>query len=503
MSRTGPRPASGLPSERGRQYLALDIRPVAQIVGLLLVPMGALMLPSAVLDAINGGQSWAAFAMSGGLIMLLGGAVYLATSNHGAQGLDVRQAFLLTTTLWVVLPLAGAVPFVWGVPDVPLTDAYFEAVSGMTTTGSTMFVGLDEMPEGVLLWRGVLQWLGGLGIVIVALIFLPVMKVGGMQFFRAEGFDTLGKVLPRTLDISRRLLEIYVGLTVACAIAYRIFGMTWLEAVVHALTTMSTGGFSTSDASFARFSGPLEYVSVIFMVLASLPFIRYVQLVAGQPRPLFADVQARAYIRWLAYAVATVVIYRLVYGEAEFATVLRETTFNVATLFSGTGYGSADVFAWGPFPFTVIIIVGLIGGCTASTGCSIKIFRWLVAMEAIKTQVRRIHHPNGVFMPRLQGQPLTQDIFDSVIAFFGLFILSFGVLCVLLSMVGLPFLTALTAAWTAIANVGPAWGTPVGPTGAMDAFPTPAKWLMIAGMIVGRLEVLSVYVLFVPRFWRD
>ncbi|WP_336425897.1 potassium transporter TrkG [Roseovarius sp. D0-M9] len=217
------------------------------------------MLPSAILDGIHGGQGWWVFAMSGFLTMTLGTIIYLATRNHGSQNLDIRQAFLLTTALWVLLPLAGAIPFVWGVPDVPLTDAYFEAVSGMTTTGSTMFVGLDEMPKGVLLWRGILQWLGGLGIVIIALIFMPVMKVGGMQFFRAEGFDTLGKVLPRALDISRRLLEIYIGLTVLCAFAYRIFGMTWLEAVVHALTTVSTGGFSTSDSSFALFSGPFSF----------------------------------------------------------------------------------------------------------------------------------------------------------------------------------------------------------------------------------------------------
>ncbi|MBV0912495.1 TrkH family potassium uptake protein [Anianabacter salinae] len=480
----------------------VDFRPVAQIVGLLLVLVGALMVPSSLLDLDQGGQSASIFAISALVTMAFGGAVYLATRNHVSSRLDIRQAFLLTTTIWVVLPLAGAIPFVFGAPQASKTDAYFEAVSGMTTTGSTVFTGLDNLPNGVLLWRGILQWLGGLGIVIVALIFLPVMKVGGMQFFRTEGFDTLGKVLPRATDISRRLLEIYVVLTVICAIAYATFGMTFLEAVVHALTTMSTGGFSTSDASFAKFSGPLEYVSVVFMILASLPFIRYVQLVAGNTRPIFEDVQTRAYVRWLVYAICVIILYRLMNGETDFLVILRETMFNVVTLFSGTGYGSADVLSWGSFPFTVIIIVGLIGGCTASTGCSIKVFRWLVAFEAIRIQIRRLGHPSGVFSPKMQGQKLTPDVFDSVIAFFGLFIVSFGVLSVLLGMCGLPFLTAFTAAWTSIANVGPAWGSPVGPTGAMDAFPESAKWLMIAGMIVGRLEVLSVYVLFIPTFWR-
>ncbi len=489
--------------ERSRQNLAVDIRPVAAIVGLTLLPMGALMLPSALLDAAYGGQSWSIFGLTGFLTMVLGIIVYFASRNRNVQGLTIRQAFLLTTSLWVCLPFAGAVPFIVGEPNVSLIDAYFEAVSGMTTTGSTVFVGLDDMPEGVLLWRGVLQWLGGLGIVIIALIFLPVMKVGGMQFFQTEGFDTLGKVLPRALDISRRLLQIYIVLTIACVFAYFAFGMTWLEAAVHAMTTMSTGGFSTSDASFALFSGPLEYVSVIFMILASLPFIRYVQFVAGNPRSLFLDVQARAYVRWMSYAVAFVVVYRLTSSGTDGFTILRETTFNIVTLFSGTGYGSADVFSWGPFPFTVIIIVGLIGGCTASTGCSIKIFRWLIVIEAIKTQIKNINHPHGVFKPRINGQAVTEDVLNSVIAFFVLFFLTFGGLCILLSWSGLPMLTAVTAAWTAIANVGPAWGHPVGPTGAMDAFPTSAKWLMIAGMIIGRLEVLSVYVLFAQKFWRN
>ncbi|WP_249218908.1 TrkH family potassium uptake protein [Loktanella sp. SALINAS62] len=461
------------------------------------------MLPSAILDAVYGGQDWQVFFTASFLTITLGMLVFLATRSEDVRGLSIRQAFLLTTALWVFLPLAGAVPFMLGVPQASFIDAYFEAVSGMTTTGSTVFVGLDDMPEGVLLWRGILQWLGGLGIVIVALIFLPVMKVGGMQFFRAEGFDTLGKVLPRALDISKRLLQIYAVLTIACVIAYRVFGMTWLEAIVHALTTVSTGGFSTSDSSFVLFSGPLEYVSVVFMILASLPFIRYVQIVAGDARPLFSDVQAQAYIRWIFYAVGLIVAFRIYDGRDDFWTILRETTFNVVTLFSGTGYGSADVFGWGAFPFAIILIVGLIGGCTASTGCSIKIFRWLIVIEAIKSQVRSINHPHGVFRPKIQGQDVTGDVLNSVIAFLVLFFLSFGALCILLSWCGLPFLTSLTAAWTAIANVGPAWGQPVGPTGAMDAFPTSAKWLMIVGMIIGRLELLSVFVLLAPRFWRD
>lgn len=481
----------------------MDLRPVSYVIGLLLIPLGFLMLVSASLDYWQGQQSWGVFGGSSLITVFLGVVIALASRGQDTRALTIKQAFILTTFVWVVLPLLGALPFVLGVPHASWTDAYFEAMSGMTTTGSTVFVGLDDMPMGVLLWRGILQWLGGLGIVIVAFVFLPVMRVGGMQFFKSEGFDTLGKVLPRATDISRSLLFIYIYLTLACIVSYIVFGMNSLDATVHGLTTVSTGGFSTSDQSFAKFSGPLEYVSVIFMVLASIPFVRLIQMSRGNPRPFFEDIQVRTYVRWLAVACGLIIGYRmLVFGGDPFV-VLRETVFNVVTLFSGTGYGSADITAWGAFSFAVIFCAGLIGGCTGSTGCSIKVFRWIVALEAIKSQIRRVRSPHSVAPMRIDGQPVTEDVVKSVAAFFTIFILTMGVIIIMLSLTGLDRGTAITAGWTAIANVGPAFGPEVGPTGAMDAFPTSAKWIMIFGMLVGRLELLSVFVLLVPSFWRD
>lgn len=480
----------------------MDIRPIAYVIGLLLIPMGVLMFPSALIDYADGKQSWSVFAGCGVFTAAFGWGIAIASRQRNILGLSVKEAFALTTGVWIVLPAAGAVPFIVGAPDVSLIDAYFEAMSGMTTTGTTVFVGLDEMPKGTLMWRGILQWLGGLGIVIVAFVFLPVMRVGGMQFFRSEGFDTLGKVLPRAADISWSLLTVYIALTMLCTGAYLIFGMSGFDATVHALTTLSTGGFSTSDQSFAKFSGPLEYVSAIFMVLASLPFIRFVQMMNGRPKPLFLDIQARAYIRWMLMACALVITYRMLTQGGSFPTILRETVFNIVTLFSGTGYGSADVTSWGSFSLVVILVVGLIGGCTASTGCSIKVFRWLVAIEAIKAQVRKMFLPHRISPPRLGGQVITDDVLSSVSAFFTLFILTLGVTIVLLNLTGLNTITAITAGWTAIANVGPAFGPEVGPTGAVDGFPWSAKGIMIVAMLLGRLELLSVLVLLVPSFWR-
>ncbi|MEZ5912594.1 MAG: TrkH family potassium uptake protein [Paracoccaceae bacterium] len=481
----------------------IDLRPVGYVIGLLVATLGVTMLFPMIADLLAGDPHWAVFLETGVISILAGGLVALSCANGVGEGLTIQQSFLLTTGVWIALPVFGALPFVFGAPHVGFTDAMFEAMSGLTTTGSTVFVGLDDMPYGTLLWRGILQWLGGLGIVIVAMVFLPVMKVGGMQYFRSEGFDTLGKILPRAFDISKALIQVYLALSVACGVCYFALGMTGFEALVHALTTVSTGGFSTSDKSFGLFAGPAEYVSALFMLAASTPFIRFVQLMQGSARPLLHDVQLRAYLRWNAYAVVAIVAYEMVHLGEPFWVTLRETVFNVVTSFSGTGYTSVDIGLWGPLPFVVFIIVGAIGGCTASTGCSIKVFRYLILFEAIKSQIRRIHSPNAVLPVRLEGRPVSEDILNSVIVFLTLFIVTFGLVSVALSLTGLSTRTAITAAWTAVFNVGPAFGPEVGPTGAMNQFPLLAKWLMIIGMLVGRLELVSVYVLFTARFWRQ
>ncbi|MGI1662757.1 TrkH family potassium uptake protein [Palleronia sp. KMU-117] len=479
----------------------IDLRPVGYVIGLLVAALGVTMLVPMTVDFAAGDDNGWAFLESAIVTIFFGGLLALACANGVGKSLTIQQAFLLTTGVWAVAPAFGALPFILGAPQVRLVDAYFEAMSGVTTTGSTVLVGLDDLPMGTNLWRGVLQWLGGLGIIIVAMLFLPVMKVGGMQFFRSEGFDTLGKVLPRALDISAALLRIYIAMTLIFAIVYYALGMSGFDAIVHSLTTISTGGFSTRDFSFAEFQGAPEYAATLFMVLASVPFIRFVQLMQGHGRPLFVDVQVRAYVRWILYASGAIAVF-LVAGGAAIEPTLRESLFNVVSTFSGTGYTSTDVTLWGSFPFVILLLVGAIGGCTASTGCSIKVFRYLVLFEAIKSQIRQMYSPNMVTIPTLEGRRIEPDVINSVILLFSLFILSFGTLSVLLAMTGLEMRTAITASWTSVFNIGPAFGPEVGPTGAMNAFPDSAKWLMSFGMLIGRLEMVSVLVIFTARFWR-
>lgn len=480
-----------------------DFRPVAHIIGLVVAAMGALMLLPALLDWAAGQANWAAFVKASFVTVTAGGGVALATANAPRHALDIRQIFLITTLTWVAACLFGALPFVLGAPDAAWLDALFEATSGLTTTGATVFVGLQDLPPGVNLWRVMLHWLGGLGIVIIAMLFLPVMKVGGMQFFRSEGFDTLGKVLPRALDISSALVQVYVALTLACAVAYLAFGMSGYDAVVHALSTVSTGGFSNYDTSFATFSGPLEYVAIFFMIAGCLPFVRLVQVWHGEWTPMWRDRQVRAFLRWNLVAVSAIALYALMQGGRDAEAILRETAFNTVSVFTGTGLISADLTVWGPFAFVILFLVGLIGGCTSSTGCSVKVFRWLILWEAVKVQLRRIRQPDAVNTLRYEGRSVDGDVVDAVIFFFAAFVLTFGLLAVALALAGLSFGTAITAAWTAIANVGPAYGPEVHPTGALLAFPDAAKTVMIVGMLLGRLELLAVYVLFLRRFWRD
>ncbi|MEQ3624332.1 MAG: TrkH family potassium uptake protein [Celeribacter sp.] len=480
-----------------------DIRPVGYVIGLLLTCLGGFMLLPLGMDLMEANGHWPVFLESAVITLLSGGLMALACSNGVGEGLTLRQTFLLTTGVWLTLPIFGALPFMLGPPNASWTDAYFEAISGLTTTGSTVFSGLDDLPKGVLLWRSILQWTGGIGIIVVAMVFLPELRVGGMQVFRSEAFDTLGKILPRAGQIASRISVCYVTLTFACYLSYLAVGMESFDALNHALTTLSTGGFSTYDSSFGGFQGPAEYVASVFMILASLPFVRYVQILAGTARPLYRDAQVHAFLLVIAVLVLTLTVYRIVVNGDHFEHGLREGLFNVTSIITGTGYASVDYQLWGPMPGVLFFFIGLVGGCAGSTCCSIKIFRYQILFSAIRAQIRRLHSPSGIFIPRFDGRPVTEDVLSSVMAFFSLFVVSVGVLSVLLSMTGLDFVTSVSGAATALANIGPGLGTEIGPAGNFANLNPMAKWLLAIAMLVGRLELLVVYALLTVSFWRN
>ena len=479
-----------------------DLRPVGYVIGLLTAVLGVTMVVPLAVDFAYGNGHWQAFAQSSLVTTLGGGLMALACANQVGTRLSLQQTFLMATGVWVVLPLFGALPFLFGATGARPVDAVFEAMSGLTTTGATVFIGLDLMPEGLLLWRSLLQWFGGVGIIVVAMVFLPELRVGGMQIFRSEGFDTGGKVLPRAAQIAAQIMGIYVALTIVCGLAYVSVGMSGFEAVNHAMTTIATGGFSTSDASFGLFQGAPEYVSSFFMIVAALPFVRYVQLVAGSARPLWRDAQVRGFLWTLLVLIAVIWAYRVFLRGDGIAHALREAVFNVTSIITGTGYASADYQLWGPFAMVLFFFIGLIGGCAGSTCCSVKIFRYQLLIAAVRAQIRRIHSPNGVFAPRYAGRPVTEEVLASVMSFLGIFVVSLGLIAVSLALTGLDFTTSISGAATAIANIGPGLGEIIGPAGNFAAINDVAKWILTLAMLLGRLELLVVLVLFLPRFWR-
>ena len=481
----------------------IDLRPVGYIIGLLVGAFGLTMLVPFGVDFAYGNPDAGNFALSAMITVVAGALMALATANASLKALTLQQTFLLTTLSWLVLPIFGALPFWLGEPNATYTDAFFEAMSGLTTTGSTVFTQLHTLPAGTLLWRGLMQWFGGVGIIVVAMAFLPTLKVGGMQIFRSEGFDTIGKVLPRAAEIATSISVVYLVLTVSCFASYAAVGMGVFDAIVHALTTVATGGFANYDDSFAGFSDATEYVSTIFMVLASLPFIRYVQMLNGSVKPLFKDSQVWAFFGFWAFLVVSMAGYRYFNASGAFEGTFRQSLFNVTSILTGTGYASTDYGLWGGFPVMMFFLMGLVGGCAGSTCCSIKIFRWQLLVSAIRSQIQKIHSPNGVFIPRYQGRRVGEDIMSSVTAFFVAFMLSLATLAIILGLLGLDAITAISGAATALANVGPGLGNQIGPSGNFEGLPDAAKWVLSAAMLIGRLELMAVYVLFTAAFWRN
>lgn len=480
-----------------------DIRPVTYVIGLLVTILGATMFLPMLVDIAEGRGHWPVFLESALITIMSGGLTALACSNAVKKGLSIQQTFLLTTGVWLALPVFGALPFMIGETHSSYTDAFFEAMSGLTTTGSTVLSGLDDLPKGLLLWRGLLNWIGGIGIIVVAMVFLPELRVGGMQIFRSEAFDTMGKILPRATQISSSISTIYVSITLVCTGFYLLAGMNPFDATVHAMTTVSTGGFANYDASFGAFSASAEYVCVVFMMLAALPFVRFVQMTALRDvRPLFQDSQVRGFFVTAIVIVALVAFWRYSIGDANGEEAYRKVLFNVVSILTGTGYASQDYGLWGGFAVALFFFVGLIGGCAGSTACSVKIFRYQLLFASISTQLRRIRSPSGVFTTRYAGVPVGAEVMSSVMSFFVFFVVSLGVLSVALSLTGLDFITSVSGAATALANVGPGLGDQIGPAGNFADIGDPAKWMLSFAMLAGRLELLAVYAIFTTRFWR-
>jgi trk system potassium uptake protein len=489
----------------------LNFRPVLLVTGVLVAALGVSMLIPMAADLMSEDEvhraDWSAFAIGATAAILIGGGSAAASWGR-IENLGVREGFMLTAMSWLALVLFAAIPLAIGGLHLSYVDAFFEAMSGITTTGSTVVTGLDDAPPGALLWRSMLQWFGGVGIIIMAFAVLPALKVGGMQIFKNEAWDTSEKFIANAAQYSIGLSAIYIFFTALCFLCLWAFGMTPFDAVNHALTAVSTGGFSTKDASIGAFltvgRGPIDLVVTVFMIIGSLPFgIFLAAITRGAWKRLFTDSQIRFFAATVAVLTLVIMIeVTEVYAHLGLFTAFRMAIFNVVSVLTGTGYATTDYDDWGAFAVGFFFCIMFIGGCAGSTSCGLKIFRFQVALSAVVVYAKRLAHPNGVFVARYNQRPLTDDVYVSVLSFFFVYFATFASLAVILAGLGLDTLTAISSAGTAVANVGPGLGDIVGPAGNFSPLPDAAKIAMAAGMMLGRLEFFTVLVLFSPAFWR-
>ncbi len=473
------------------------------LIGILLIVLGASMLAPYALQILfnEGSHSF----ISASFVTIFVGILFVLANLEKEFKLNLRQTFLFSTLAWVMVASFGSLPFLLSSQDFSFSEAFFESMSGITTTGATIISDLDNSPKSILLWRAIMQWLGGIGIVVMAITILPLLKVGGMQLFKMEGPDSTEKILPRTIEVAAIIISTYIILTFLCGFFYWIFGMTIFDSVSHSMTTIATGGFSTHNESIGFFKNSnIEIVASIFIILGSIPFISYLKFARGNRKIFFKDVQIKGLIYLLAISIIIMFIYLLFINyESSLFDKIRISSFNVISILSGTGYVTDDFGLWGKFSLIFFLLLMFIGGCAGSTACGIKIFRLQMLLIFLKNQIKKLISPNSVIISKYNNQKISDDFINSVIIFIFTFLFIFLIIAMLLSISGLDFITSISGAASSISNVGPGLGEVIGPNGNYKNIPDLSKWILSVGMLLGRLELFAVLVLFFPSFWRN
>lgn len=482
------------------QYLS--VRAAIHVASVFAIYLAFAMLIPAAVDLYYGNRDWQVFAFSALFSGGLGLAVALATQGR-PPAISARFGFLVVNMLWLTTCLVGMVPFVASSLELGLADAFFESVSGLTTTGGTVIVGLDTLPPGLLLWRSLLQWMGGLGVIALGIFVLPLLNIGGVSYFRIESTATDERPFERFSTYATSLIGIYTALTVACAICYAAAGMSGFDAVNHALTTISTAGFSTHDASMAYYGDNLAilWVGVVFMFIGSLPFTILILFITRGRLDAIGDPQIRVFAGYLAVFVLAVAIYLRLTTDTPLFEALTHSAFNFTSLITTTGYASSDYSLWGPFVVACAFVATSLGGCSGSTTGAIKSYRFLILFEILANGLRKLVYPNTVLTVRYGDRPVDDDTQRAVVLFIAAFFVIWAIITLLLAATGLDFVTSITASLSNLTNVGPALGNVVGPAGNFYSLPDTAKLILAFAMLLGRLEILAVLVIFTPVFW--
>ena len=469
-------------------------------LGILQIILGVFMFIPILFQLIYSEIDSSFFGAS--IVTIIFGILFFLSNLDHDKKLTLQQAFLLTALSWLSIAIFGSLPFIFSDLNFSFVNAFFESMSGITTTGSTIISNLDQMPKSILLWRAILQWLGGIGIIIMAITLMPIMNVGGMQLFKISNHDSSEKILPKSKEIALRLIYIYISLTFFCGLTYKVFGMSFFDSLTHSMTTIATGGFSNYNESIGFFNSiSIEISAMIFIILGSLPFIVYIKFLSGDKKIIFNDVQIKTFFKIIIASIIILSIYLIINQSAEFN--FRSVLFNIISILTGTGYVNADFDTWGSF--TLILFLGLmfIGGCAGSTTCGIKIFRIQILYLFVINQIKKIIYPKGVFVLKYDQNPIDNKFISSIISFIYMYFVIFFLLTALLSLTGLDFITSISGAATSISNVGPGLGSIIGPNGDFSNLPDISKWILTLGMILGRLELFAILVLFLPSFWKN
>ena len=469
-------------------------------LGILQIILGIFMLIPIIIQFIYSEIDSSFFGAS--IVTIIFGTLFFLSNLNHDRKLNLQQAFLLTSLSWLSIAIFGSLPFIFSNIEFSLTNAFFESMSGITTTGSTIIPNLENMPKGILFWRAILQWLGGIGIIVMAITLMPIMNVGGMQLFKISNSDSSEKILPKSKEIALRLIYIYSVLTALCAISYKILGMNFFDSITHSMTTIATGGFSNYNESIGFFDSiTIEISAMIFIILGSLPFIAYIKFLSGNRKIFFSDIQIKTFLKIIFISIIILSIYLILNNSTELN--LRSILFNVISILTGTGYVNAQFDNWGGFALILFLALMFIGGCAGSTTCGIKIFRIQILYSFVVNQLKKIIYPNGIFVLKYSKNAVDDKFVGSIISFIYMYFVIFFIITALLSLTGLDFITSISGAATSISNVGPGLGSIIGPNGNFSSLPDISKWILTLGMILGRLELFAILVLFLPSFWRN
>lgn len=483
----------------------MRLKLILSIVSMMTIICGLAMMMPAALDFLDNSTDMMHrfFMVSGATIScgLIGKQIF----KTNLEPLRPKEMFLTTSLVWLAFSFFSALPFYYSTYNISFTDAFFESVSGLTTTGSTILSGLDTMDRGLLLWRSLIQWLGGIGIVVVALTVFPTLHIGGLYFFTTESSEKSDKSAPKISQTLRAIIMFFLLLSGGCALSLWIAGMGIFDAVNHAMTAIATGGFSTKDASIGYYHNPaIEWILSFFMCAAGLPLIIGLLIWKRKWHAIKNNEQIKTYFWITFWTIALLSLYRW-YHSADtifFTDIVRSTVFSVISVITTTGYVTENYMLWGNFAIVFFLLLLMTGGCTGSTAGGVKMFRYSIIFKTIRTRLKSMAQPHGVFIPRYGDKPINDDLFIGIMVFIGVFFLSTALITLLLALTGLDLTTCLSGTLTALSNVGPGLGTMIGPDKTFAALPGMAKWILSVAMLMGRLEFMTIIMVFTPYLWK-